>query len=102
MRESARPVGRACSYYRYKLMKKLSQYLRSMRFGLLLLGLIAACSVIGTVIPQGREIAWYAQTYRSFHGAILFLKLNDILLCVYIPHFAYPKLTFRSFPPFGY
>ena len=49
-----------------------------MRFGLLLLALIAVCSVIGTVIPQGREIAWYAQTYKSFHGTILMLKLNDV------------------------
>ena len=49
-----------------------------MRFGLLLLTLIAACSVAGTVIPQGREIAWYAQTYRSLHGYILLLRLHRI------------------------
>ena len=30
-------------------MKKIIGYLRSMRFGILLLVLIAACSVIGTV-----------------------------------------------------
>ena len=46
-------------------MKKVLNFLRSMRFGLILLGLIGLCSVAGTVIPQGREIAWYAQTYRS-------------------------------------
>ena len=59
-------------------MKKVFNYLRSMRFGLLLLALISLCSVIGTVIPQGREIAWYAQTYRSFHGVILLLRFNRI------------------------
>ena len=59
-------------------MKKAFNYLRSMRFGILLLVLIAACSVAGTVIPQGREIAWYAQTYRSFHGYILLLHLNRV------------------------
>ena len=59
-------------------MKKVFNYLRSMRFGLLLLVLIAACSVAGTVIPQGREIAWYAQTYQSFHGTILLLGLNRV------------------------
>ena len=59
-------------------MKKVFNYLRSMRFGILLLALIAACSVAGTVIPQGREIAWYAQTYRSFHGYILLLHLNRV------------------------
>ncbi|MBR0352657.1 MAG: cytochrome c biogenesis protein ResB [Oscillospiraceae bacterium] len=59
-------------------MKRFFNYLRSMRFGVLLLALIGVCSVIGTVIPQGREIAWYAQNYRSFHGVILLLHLNKI------------------------
>ena len=59
-------------------MKKLLNYLRSMRFGILLLVLIALCSVAGSLIPQGREISYYAQTYRSFHGAILLLQLNRV------------------------
>ncbi len=59
-------------------MKKVFNYLRSMRFGILLLILIALCSVAGTVIPQGREISWYAQNYRSFHAVILLLRLNRI------------------------
>ena len=59
-------------------MKKVFNYIRSMRFGILLLILIAVCSVAGTVIPQGREIAFYAQTYRSFHGVILMLQLHNI------------------------
>lgn len=59
-------------------MKKVFNYMRSMRFGILLLVLIALCSVVGTVIPQGREVAWYAQTYRAFHGYILLLRLHRI------------------------
>ena len=59
-------------------MKKLLRYLRSMRFGILLLCLIAACSVAGTLIPQGREIAWYANTYPSAHGIILVLRLHRV------------------------
>ena len=59
-------------------MNKLLRFFRSMRFGIILLCLIAILSIAGTAIPQGREIAWYAQTYRSFHGTILMLKLNDI------------------------
>ena len=59
-------------------MKKVFNYLRSMRFGILLLVLIALCSAAGTVIPQGREIAWYAQNYRAFHGYILLLHLNRV------------------------
>ena len=59
-------------------MNKLLRFFRSMRFGIMLLCLIAVLSIVGTAIPQGREIAWYAQTYRDFHGAILMLRLNDV------------------------
>ena len=59
-------------------MKKVFRYMRSMRFGILLLCLIAACSVAGTVIPQGREIAWYAQNYSSAHPVILTFRLNRV------------------------
>ena len=64
-------------------MKKVWNFLRSMRFGLLLLTLIAACSVAGTVIPQGREIAYYAQTYRGAHGVILLLGLHRVFTSWY-------------------
>ena len=59
-------------------MKKLFRLLRSMRFGIVLLILIAACSVVGTLIPQGREVAWYAQNYGSFHPLLLTLRLNRV------------------------
>ena len=59
-------------------MKKVFRYMRSMHFGILLLCLIAACSVAGTVIPQGREIAWYAQNYPSAHPVILTFRLNRV------------------------
>ena len=59
-------------------MKKILRFLRSMRFGILLLLLIAVCSVIGSVIPQGKEIAWYAKTYQQYHGWILMLRLNRV------------------------
>lgn len=59
-------------------MKKVWNFLRSMRFGIILLALIAVCSVIGSVVPQDREIAWYAQTYRGAHGTILLLGLHRI------------------------
>ena len=59
-------------------MKKTVQFFRSMRFGILLLALIALLSVAGTAIPQGREVAWYAQTYQQFHGVILALRLHDV------------------------
>ena len=59
-------------------MKKGIAFLRSMRFGLLLLGLIAALSVVGSLIPQGKEVAWYAQTYPQYHGWLLLLGLNHV------------------------
>ena len=59
-------------------MKKILQFLRSMRFGIILLALIALLSVVGTVIPQGKEMSWYAETYQGFHGTILLLKLHDV------------------------
>ena len=76
-------------------MKKILNTIRSMRFGIIVLILIALCSVAGTVIPQGRDISWYAQTYKSFHGTILLLRLNRVfeswyfitllaLLCLYL------------------
>ena len=49
-----------------------------MRFGIILLILIAACSALGTVIQQGQNMAYYAQIYGSLHGAILLLGLDDI------------------------
>ncbi len=59
-------------------MKKVFQTLRSMRFGLLLLALIALCSVAGTLIPQGREPGFYAQSYGRAHPFILMLGLHRI------------------------
>ena len=59
-------------------MKKVYRYLRSMRFGLLLLCLISLCSVAGTLIPQGQEIGYYAQSYGSLHPVILLLRLDRV------------------------
>ena len=49
-----------------------------MKFGLILLVLIAACSVIGSVIPQDKEVSWYVQNYQSIHGVILMTKAHRI------------------------
>ena len=59
-------------------MKKVYSFLRSMRFGLILLGLIALFSVAGTLIPQGQELGWYAQHYPRTHAALLMLGLHDV------------------------
>lgn len=59
-------------------MKKLFNFLRSMRFGLLLLGLLAALAVIGSLIPQDQAADWYAAAYPNAHTAILALGLDRV------------------------
>lgn len=49
-----------------------------MRFGILLLSLVAVCSVIGSLIPQQHEAVWYVQNYEKLHVPILALKLDNI------------------------
>ena len=52
--------------------------MRSMRFGIILLLLIAAVSVVGSLIPQGNEPAYYAKIYGSGHPWILLLGLDNV------------------------
>lgn len=52
--------------------------MRSMRFGIILLLLIAALSVVGSLIPQGHEPSYYAKMYGSGHPWILLLGLDDL------------------------
>ena len=59
-------------------MKKVLSYLRSMRFGILLLSLVALCSVVGSLIPQQHEAVWYVQNYEKLHALILTLGLDNI------------------------
>lgn len=59
-------------------MDKFVRFLRSMRFGIILMCLIALCSVAGSVIPQGREMAWYAEAYPNFHVALFALRLDNV------------------------
>lgn len=49
-----------------------------MKFGLILMGLIAICSVIGSVIPQDKEVSWYVQNYQDIHGILLMTKAHRI------------------------
>lgn len=59
-------------------MKKILTLLRSMRFGILLLILIAALSVLGSVIPQGRELSWYVEAYPNAHPVLLLLSFHKV------------------------
>ncbi len=64
-------------------MKKILNYLRSMRFGILLLILIAVFSIVGSVIPQGKELSWYVENYPTIHPALLFLQVQRIFTSWY-------------------
>lgn len=59
-------------------MRKIFNFMKSMRFGLILLTLIGICSVIGSVIPQDKEVSWYVQNYQDLHGVILIAKAHRI------------------------
>ncbi len=59
-------------------MKKAIAFLRSMRFGIVLLILIAGLSVAGSVIPQERAASWYVETYPAAHSWLFLLQADDI------------------------
>ena len=52
-------------------MKKIVSFFRSMRFGIILLILVMACSLAGSLVPQDRAAAWYIENYPSNIGALV-------------------------------
>ena len=60
------------------MLRKILKFLRSMTFGMVLLGLILICSFAGSLIGQGNEPAWYVQTYPGWHGLLLALGLDNV------------------------
>lgn len=71
-----------------KHLRKLSRLFSSMRFGMLLLFFMAVFSISGTVLPQGRDPAFYETTYspvlfqfiRLFHLDQVFTSWWFVLL----------------------
>lgn len=65
-------------------MKKIIRFLRSMQFGMILLALVIACSVAGSLIVQQREPMEYVNRYgEGAARVILALQLNDVFSSVY-------------------
>ncbi|RUM89779.1 MAG: hypothetical protein DSZ24_00485 [Thermodesulfatator sp.] len=59
-------------------MKKIFDSLASLRLAILLFLILAATSILGTLIPQGREPGFYLARYGTFWGKIInFLSLYD-------------------------
>ena len=60
-------------------MKKVFSFLRSMRFGMILLALVIACALAGSLIPQGEESMAYVRLYGAESAKwVLRLGLQDI------------------------
>ena len=59
-------------------MKNALSFLRSMRFGLLLLVPVLLCSVLGSLIPQGESETVYAEAFPSAYHLILGLGLDRV------------------------
>lgn len=63
----------------HTVFKKLFVFLKSMKFGIALLFMIMAVSMIGTVIPQGLDEHFYSSNYSAATAKlILLLDLNNI------------------------
>ena len=59
-------------------MKKAYTFVRSMKFGILLLLIVAGFSVVGSLIPQTFEADWYIENYPRFGETVLALGLHRI------------------------
>lgn len=60
-------------------MKKIVNFMRSMKFGMLLLVIIALLCLPGTLIKQGQTESYYAVTYgETWGGIICALKLDNV------------------------
>ncbi len=59
-------------------MKKAFGFLRSMRFGMILLTAIALLSIVGTMVPQGQSAAYYEQAYEGMSSVLLFLGVDHL------------------------
>ena len=64
-------------------VQKIGKFLRSMTFGLILLGLIVLISVAGSLIPQNNEVMYYVRTYPRAYEWILRLQLNEVFTSWY-------------------
>lgn len=59
-------------------MKKVWNFLRSMRFGMILLVLVSLVSFAGSIIPQNNEAMWYVNNYPNTHQWIFRLGADHL------------------------
>lgn len=70
-----------------KINSKIFRFLFGIKFAIILLLIIAAYSIIGTLLPQGLSPETYQESYHSMGTLILFLQLDQ----------AYSSILFRLF-----
>ena len=70
---------------------KVFSFLRSMRFGMILLCAIAALSVVGTLITQGQTAAFYPERYGNWGNLILFCGFDHMYATWYYVCGAVPE-----------
>lgn len=66
-----------------KAFQRAWRFVRSMRFGLILLVLIAALCLVGSLVEQGRDAAYYEARFGSLAAPMLALGLDHLFSCWY-------------------
>ena len=64
-------------------MKKAIGFFRSMKCGLILLGLICIVSIVGSVIPQSAAVMTYVRNYPTMYQLIFALSLDHVFTSWY-------------------
>lgn len=59
-------------------IKKFLTHLLSLKLAIFLFLFIALYSIIGTLIPQGLDAAFYQESYPSFSGLLLLLQMDHV------------------------
>lgn len=60
------------------MLKKIINFMTSLKFGIILFLIIAAYSIIGTVIPQGMDAEFYLKQYETFGKLMIFLQFDNV------------------------
>lgn len=60
-------------------LNRFWSFLSSMKFGMLLMGILCVACVFGSVVPQGKSLEWYLEQYSQRRAALLYgLHLSDV------------------------
>ncbi len=59
-------------------MTRMWKFLSSIKLAIVLLIILAAASILGTLIPQGRSLEEYTVRYGAFSGALIKLQLTTL------------------------